>query len=159
MNFRILTGFPVLVCLSLASCYPYNEHQGKKTTKPAEKVKTPEEIAKEKEAEAKKKAEEELKKKQAEQGLTAPAPEAGGTGVAGGTTGTAPTGGSKPPEPPKKTDYPFAQKVPGKEGFVFSPYNNKVIDAHDERGNPIPSGTLVADPTFPESEKKFFRVP
>ena len=33
---------------------------------------------------------------------------------------------------------------PGKEGFVFSPYNKKVVDV---RG--IPSGTLVADPMFP----------
>lgn len=52
------------------------------------------------------------------------------------------------------SDYPFASKIPGKEGFVFSPYNKKVVDV---RG--IPSGTLVADPLFPASEKKYFRVP
>ena len=53
-----------------------------------------------------------------------------------------------------KRDYAFANKVPGKEGFVFSPYNNKVVDVRD-----IPSGTLVQDPTYPAAEKKYFRVP
>lgn len=52
------------------------------------------------------------------------------------------------------TDYPFASKVPGKDGFVFSPYNKQVVDVRD-----IPSGTLVQDPTYPASEKKYFRVP
>ena len=60
---------------------------------------------------------------------------------------------AKPPEP-KRTDYSFANPVPGKEGFVFSPYNNKVIDVRD-----MPTGTLVQDPTYPAAEKKFFRVP
>lgn len=60
------------------------------------------------------------------------------------------------PKPPEKkpTSVPTAQPVPGKEGFVFSPYNNKVIDVRD-----MPSGQLVADPTYPASEKKHFRVP
>ena len=57
-------------------------------------------------------------------------------------------------EPAQRTDYAFATPVPGKEGFVFSPYNNKVVDVRD-----IPSGTLVQDPTYPPSEKKYFRVP
>lgn len=52
------------------------------------------------------------------------------------------------------SDYPFASKVPGKQGFVFSPYNKQVIDVRE-----IPSGTLVQDPTYPASEKKYFRVP
>ncbi len=47
-----------------------------------------------------------------------------------------------------------AKAVPGKEGFVFSPFNNKLVDVRN-----IPPGTLVADPTYPVSEKKFFRVP
>lgn len=50
--------------------------------------------------------------------------------------------------------FPFATPVPDKPGFVFSPYNRKVLDVQD-----VPSGTLVADPHFPPSEKKFFRVP
>ena len=47
-----------------------------------------------------------------------------------------------------------ASEVPGKPGFVLSPFNNKIIDVRD-----IPSGTLVADPTYPPSERKYFRVP
>ena len=68
-------------------------------------------------------------------------------------TSTPPSDGSKPADP-KHNDFAFANKVPGKEGFVFSPYNNKVVDVRD-----IPSGTLVQDPTYPASEKKYFRVP
>ena len=33
------------------------------------------------------------------------------------------------------------------------------IDLHDGRILDIPTGTLVADPTYPPEEKKFFRVP
>jgi hypothetical protein len=60
----------------------------------------------------------------------------------------------KPATTVKKPEYSYASKVPGKEGFVFSPYNNKVVDVRD-----IPSGTLVQDPTYPAAEKKYFRVP
>lgn len=49
---------------------------------------------------------------------------------------------------------PEAKIVPGKPGFVFSPYNSKVIDVTG-----LKPGTLVADPTFPTSEKKHFRIP
>jgi hypothetical protein len=73
----------------------------------------------------------------------------GATGAAGGATGG---GGGKPAT--ERKDWPFASPVPGKTGFVFSPYNNKVIDVRD-----IPSGMLVQDPTYPASEKKYFRVP
>jgi hypothetical protein len=58
------------------------------------------------------------------------------------------------PAAQKKGEYAFANPVPGKEGFVFSPYNNKLVDVRD-----IPSGTLVQDPTYPAAEKKYFRVP
>jgi hypothetical protein len=64
------------------------------------------------------------------------------------------------PEPPARPDpepeptIQVARPVPGKPGFVFSPFNNKIIDVKD-----FPSGTLVADPTYPKSEKKYFRVP
>ena len=50
--------------------------------------------------------------------------------------------------------YAVAVGVPGQPGFVFSPFNNQLIDVRD-----LPSGTLVRDPTFPAEEKKFFRVP
>lgn len=66
---------------------------------------------------------------------------------------------SAPTPEPKLADssnepYLTAKPVPGQAGFVFSPYNNKVVDVRD-----IPTGTLVQDPTFPPSEKKFFRAP
>ncbi|BCX49557.1 hypothetical protein HAHE_34650 [Haloferula helveola] len=60
----------------------------------------------------------------------------------------------EPPKPAPKPNNQVARPVPGKPGFVFSPYNNKIIDVKG-----IPSGTLVADPTYPAAEKKYFRVP
>lgn len=58
------------------------------------------------------------------------------------------------PEPPPKESVPVARPVPGRPGFVFSPFNNKLIDVQG-----IQSGRLVADPQYPASEKKYFRVP
>jgi len=49
---------------------------------------------------------------------------------------------------------PYGIAIPGKKGYVLSPYNNKAVDVKD-----IPESTLVMDPTFPASEKKYFRVP
>jgi hypothetical protein len=148
MNFRLCTGLAAIVCMSLVSCYPYDESgQKKKATKGPEKTTaTPEQLkAKEQEEKKKAAAEEELKKKEeAATGTTTPENP--------GQT-TPPAEGPKPAEP-KRSDYQFANKVPGKDGFVFSPYNNKVVDVRD-----IPSGTLVQDPTYPASEKKYFRVP
>ena len=63
-----------------------------------------------------------------------------------------------PPSPasekPGPLTIPVARPIPGKEGVVFSPFNNKPIDVKG-----YASGTLVADPTFPLEEKKYFRVP
>ncbi len=72
---------------------------------------------------------------------------------------------SVPPPPPKplvkdpapaspKPDLPTAAKAPGKDGYVLSPYNQKLILV---RG--IPSGTVVPDPATPASDRKYFRVP
>ena len=58
------------------------------------------------------------------------------------------------PKPNPGPSVEVARPVPGKPGFVFSPYNNKIIDVKG-----IPSGTLVQDPNFPATEKKHFRVP
>lgn len=58
------------------------------------------------------------------------------------------------PPPPPKESVPVARPVPGRPGFVFSPFNNKLIDVEG-----IPSGRLVADPHYPAAEKKYFRVP
>ena len=62
-----------------------------------------------------------------------------------------------PPEPPRAPEHhivPTAKAVPGRQGFVFSPFNNQLIDVSDFK-----SGTLVSDPRFTLSERKFFRVP
>mgnify|MGYP006955866078 CR=1 FL=1 len=132
---------------------------------------TAEQLAKAQEEEARKKAEEEAKRQQAAQtgGLTEPGgvtpanPTPGpdttaGTPTQGGATN--PTSTTPPPPPvEKRPDYPVAKKVLGREGFVYSPYNNKIISVRDEQDRLLPSGTLVADPTFDESEKKYFRVP
>ena len=54
-----------------------------------------------------------------------------------------------------KISYPVAKTVPGRDGFVFSPFDQqRVIDVTEFK-----SGALVADPTYPLSDKKFFRVP
>jgi hypothetical protein len=60
------------------------------------------------------------------------------------------------PDKPKVKiqEYPVAAEVPGRPGFVFSPFNNKVVDVKG-----IPAGTLVADPQYPPTEKKHFYVP
>jgi outer membrane murein-binding lipoprotein Lpp len=58
------------------------------------------------------------------------------------------------PAPTPQKKYPTAVAVPGKLGFVHSPFNNKVIDVRD-----MASGTLVADPSYPAADKKHFRVP
>lgn len=64
----------------------------------------------------------------------------------------------KPPapasEPTSPAGFPVAKPVPGKEGYVFSPFNNSLIDVKG-----LMSGTLVSDPRFQLSERKFFRVP
>lgn len=49
---------------------------------------------------------------------------------------------------------PMAKALPGRPGFVISPYNGKIIDVTGMR-----AGGVVADPTYPSSEKKHFRVP
>jgi hypothetical protein len=49
---------------------------------------------------------------------------------------------------------PVAEPVEGQPGMVVSPFNGKLIDVKG-----IQPGTLVADPTYPIEEKKYFRVP
>ncbi len=143
MNSRLSTGFAALACGLIASCYPYDENrQRNQPTEGPEKTVTSAEQQKIKEQ--RDKLNEEARKKKEQVGNTAE------------PTGTAPPSNTPPPnvQPPEKQDFAFANKVPGKEGFVFSPFNNKVVDVRD-----IPAGTLVQDPTFPAAEKKYFRVP
>ncbi|NJM37349.1 MAG: hypothetical protein HC845_05490 [Akkermansiaceae bacterium] len=147
-------------CVALASCYPFDESQNRKAQvdgkKDMKKVveQTPEKTeaemkaAKEKAA-AKSKARAEAKKQQiAEQGdspeISTTAPDPGKDDV---TTTT-------PPVKEKRKEYPTATKAPGKEGFVLSPYNNKLVDV---RG--MAPGTLVQDPTHSGEGSGRFRVP
>lgn len=151
MNIRFSTVSVALGCVFLASCYPYNENRGKKSAqKPAEKTVSSADQQKLQAQRDQLKKQEDLKKDAPKEELPQTQETPGGVGNGATTPGATET---KPPVE-KKRDYAFASKVPGKEGFVFSPYNNKIIDVRD-----MPSGTLVSDPTYPESEKKYFRVP
>lgn len=154
MNTRIASVISVALCALLASCYPYDEGSNRKKTKKSSATTTAA-------AEAEKKAEEQkLKEQQAAQ--TPPTDGAAVTETTDSsikpsdspTTAPATSPTVKPTTAVKKPEYSYASKVPGKDGFVFSPYNNKVVDVRD-----IPSGTLVQDPTYPAAEKKYFRVP
>lgn len=148
MKLRTSTAFAVLGCVVLASCYPYNENRYRKPDGNQRKTTvTSAEQQKIQQQRDEMKAKDEQKKETAEK-----PPETN-------TTNTAPANPTTPAETPKppaeeKRDYAYANKVPGKEGFVFSPYNNKIVDVRD-----IPSGTLVQDPTYTGNGKGYFRVP
>jgi hypothetical protein len=149
MNHRFLTGFAALGCVLLASCTPYNEQQNKKPTrKLGQKTATAAEQQKTQEQRDLMKQKEELAKKEA------PANTMPETPADTAAQTTPPTQTPAPPVEEKRAEYKFANKVPGKDGFVFSPYNNKVVDVRD-----IPSGTLVQDPTYTGAGKGYFRVP
>ncbi len=132
----------LISCFAFVSCFPVPKDEPKKKTKDdASATLTSEEQQKIEEQREKMRLEELAK----EAALKSPEP--------------LPTNGTQntitdPPVIKKTSDYPFGTPVPGKEGFVFSPYNNKLLDV---RG--IASGTLVQDTTYPPSEKKYFRVP
>ncbi len=148
MNLRLSAFIACFSAALFASCTPYNENQGKKPTqKPAEKtVSSPEQQKLQAQRDAMKEKEKQATKTEDE---VKPTP----TEAAGGTTPPSnPT--PTPPVEEKRQEYKFANKVPGKDGFVFSPYNNKVVDVRD-----IPSGTLVQDPTYTGAGKGYFRVP
>ena len=138
--------------LFVVSCYPYPENTPKHRHKPnpevvskedAEKAKADELKKKEEEAKAKLKEEEEKNKEKEGDKIKEREDTGGGNRIV-----------DPPVERHDKPTYEVAKKAPGKDGFVLSPYNNKLIDV---RG--IASGTLVRDPTYPPSEKKYFRVP
>jgi hypothetical protein len=153
MKSRIANGLIALGCVLLASCYPYNENAGKlQKTKPLEKIAG---VA----DQQKTKSERDLMKKKSEMKKAAGANDSSEETKPEATNPSMPE--KTPTEKPKtgaaaaeKPNYKVANKIPGKDGFVFSPWNNKVVDVRD-----IPTGTLVQDPTYPASEKKYFRVP
>lgn len=147
MNLRLILPASAAILLA-TSCQPYVEAPPPAPADPGVRKPTPEEQAKiDKQREEKKKREDELKGP--EGGKRS---EDGSEGVADKTP-TTPGGGETKPAP-KKEEVEVARPVPGKPGFVFSPFNNKIIDVKG-----FPPGTLVADPTYPASEKKRFRVP
>ena len=51
-------------------------------------------------------------------------------------------------------NFPTATRVKDWDGYVHSPYNNRFVDVKG-----VPSGTIVADPRYDLSERKFFIVP
>lgn len=124
----------------VASCTPYVEPQPEPAVKTAEEENTLSSDEQQKLQDERKAAAEEARRKLEEE-------------TNGGATGSSPATGNNGGNGGGQA-WEFARPVPGKEGFVFSPYNNKVIDVRD-----IPSGTLVQDPTYAASEKKYFRVP
>ncbi len=60
----------------------------------------------------------------------------------------------KPIAKPKVPTFPVAKKVPGRDGFVYSPYDNTVIDVRT-----VPAGKLVKNPKDSSGAKRYFRVP
>ena len=143
MKSKLLLSLPLVGCFAFVSCYPIPDGpRGPRGPKPDETV-TSGEQQKIQEQRALMEKKEQERKKQEEAGNLVKTPD---------DTVTPPI--DKPKVDKPKGDYAFATPVPGKEGFVFSPYNNKLVDVRD-----IPSGTLVQDPTYPAAEKKYFRVP
>ncbi len=146
---RLIPAFAIVGCAVLAACYPVDESTPKRIAdKPANKktVTTPEQQKIQEERDRMKKEEEKKEEaKKEEEGNSSVKPDGDGGTV------TPPKDEKKEGE---KKDYAFANKVPGKDGFVFSPYNNKIVDVRD-----IPSGTLVQDPTYTGAGKGYFRVP
>ncbi len=150
MNLRLILPASAALLMVATSCQPYVEPPPPAPADPAARTRTPEEEEKLRQQRA------EMEKKDKENAT----PDKDKT-TEGGEEGTAKKDpgqgeGTTTPKPPeeKKSEIQVARPVPGKPGFVFSPFNNKVIDVKG-----IPSGRLVADPTYPASEKKHFRVP
>ncbi len=150
MKFHLSAGFVVTACILLASCYPVDEHgrymgrpygRHARTTETTQTTQTTQNTDK-------LKPQEDVKRKQQQDALVQPKRTDDDPG-----TVIEPSERTEPTVEPKR-DYAFATKAPGREGFVLSPYNNKLIDV---RG--ILSGTLVQDPTYPAAEMKYFRVP
>ncbi len=143
MKSNFFSALPVFGCLALASCYPIpdgprgprgpepNPENQNITSQDQQKIQAQRDRMKERD---------EVKPETLAETKVERTPERDST--------------SPKPTETKSKDYAFANPVPGKEGFVFSPYNQKLVDVRD-----IPSGTLVQDPTYPASEKKYFRVP
>jgi hypothetical protein len=142
MKSHLFLTLPLVSCFAFVSCFPIpKDGPKKKTTEKTNATLTSEEQQKIEEQREKMRLEELEKQKQLAGEEPLPTNQTQNTIV-------------DPPAIKTTTDYPFGTPIPGKEGFVFSPYNNKMLDV---RG--IASGTLVQDTTYPPTEKKYFRVP
>lgn len=53
-----------------------------------------------------------------------------------------------------KLNAPVAEPVPDKPGFIFSPHDNRIIDATG-----FDPGTVIQDPGSPPDEPLFFKLP
>lgn len=148
MKLRLILPAAVSVAFAASSCTPYVEPAPDAPVDPAQRTVSAEEQQKIKERREQLKKEEEAAAREGGESGVAEKPKEKPEG--GNPTSDVP----KPSNDPKPTSIPVARPVPGKPGMVFSPFNNKIIDV-----NGIPSGKLVADPTYPASEKKHFRVP
>ena len=150
---RLLTGLVVVASVLFVACAPYPEHRPHKAkpgAKPNPAAVAPAEQAQRDAEQAALKKTEEANQNQVDPAAQAPA-------LPGETPAAPPSNVTKPE--PKRVDYPTAKRVPGREGIVLSPYNNKEVSVRNEDGTLIPSGKLVNDPTYQPSEKKYFRVP
>jgi hypothetical protein len=153
MSARFSLLLSAIACGTFASCTVFPEHPPRdpylERGRPGETVAHPDQQDIQKKRDEMKKRDAEKTRMEAEKKVAETPPEQKSEPASNPAT---------TPDTPKpkveKKDYPFANPVPGKDGFVFSPYNNKVVDVRD-----IPSGQLVQDPTYPQSEKKYFRVP
>lgn len=142
MKSRLFLTLSLFSCFAIVSCFPVPKDGPKKNPEQtANNTLTSEEQQKIEEQREKMRLEALAKENQLPNQQTTP------TNVTENTI-------VEPPAIKTTSDYPFGTPVPGKEGYVFSPYNNKLLDV---RG--IPSGTLVQDTTYPPTEKKYFRVP
>jgi hypothetical protein len=141
MKSRLLLTLPLIGSFAFVSCFPIPNDRPKKKPDQDTTITSEEQQKIEEQRELMKQRELEKQQQLANQQTTTSGTQTQNTVV-------------ETPTQTKTSDYPFANPVPGKLGFVFSPYNNKLVDVRD-----IPSGTLVQDPTFPETEKKYFRVP
>jgi hypothetical protein len=151
MNLRLILPATAVLFMAATSCTPYVEEPVPSApTDPAARKRTPEEQEKIREQRKKKESEEmnnEMPKEEQK-------PNGGADSLP--RKDTPAEGGANTAKPPteKKSEIPVARPVPGKPGLVFSPFNNKIVDVKG-----IPAGRIVADPVYPASEKKHFRVP
>lgn len=145
MKSKFLCSLPLIGCLAFASCYQIPDKPSRTVPPVRDETVTSQDQQKIQDQRDRMKEKDQVEKTEVNADVPKETTETT-------TTTTTTTPPDKPAE--KGIDYAFANPVPGKEGFVFSPYNNKIVDV---RG--IPSGKLVGDPTYPDSEKKYFRVP